>query len=315
VPYTVTAEDGSTFRNFEKLESVTGANIETVGAYAFPGCPLTLVDLPEATSIGINVFIGCTALTDLYLPATPPALWWWMEVEWFQDTGLYAGTGTTLTIHVASPGTVAGYTSAWGVSADTAGAETSGELYLRNAGPAFGIPLLALFFPREDGARLVLFSPESLAGTFGAGANLSFLVNDRGDILIHPDDGLSLAGTNMAADPFVKTMRESAAENLQTTYIGEDGKEYLGAFDLRVLEGNVCYRPRWRAGSYGGNGPGFRHRQENSDCSWAPAGGPVPQPRRQSGAGGICPFRFRGSADRNRRNTELCPALGFGARF
>jgi adenylate cyclase len=128
------------------------------------------------------------------------------------------------------PGRIDGF-----IRSETAGSESSGELYLRNAGPAFGVPLLALFFPRGDGAWLVLFSPESLAGTFGAGANLSFLVNDRGDLLIHPDDSLSLAGTNMAADPFVKTMRESAAENLQTTYTGEDGKEYLGAFRKLAL--------------------------------------------------------------------------------
>jgi adenylate cyclase len=105
----------------------------------------------------------------------------------------------------------------------------SGEL-LRNGAPVFGHPLLALFFPRSEGPQAVFFSPESLAGTFGAGANLSFLVNDRGDLLIHPDDDLVMAGTNMAADPFVKVMRESGEGNLQTRYTGEDGKEYLGAF-------------------------------------------------------------------------------------
>jgi adenylate cyclase len=106
----------------------------------------------------------------------------------------------------------------------------AGELLLRNGAPVFGLPLLALFLPREDGPRAVLFSPESLAGTFGAGANLSFLVNDRGDLLIHPDDSLTMTGTNMASDPFVKTMRESGDESLQTRYTGGDGKEYLGAF-------------------------------------------------------------------------------------
>jgi adenylate cyclase len=104
----------------------------------------------------------------------------------------------------------------------------SGEFFLQNAAPAFGFPLLALFLPQET--RVVLFSPESLAGTFGAGTSLSFLVNDRGDLLIHPDNSLTAAGTNMAGDPFVKAMRESGEENRQTRYIGEDGKEYLGAF-------------------------------------------------------------------------------------
>jgi adenylate cyclase len=115
----------------------------------------------------------------------------------------------------------------------------SGEFLLRNAAPAFGLPLLALFIPRQDGPRVVLFSPEALAGTFGAGMSLSFLVNDRGDLLIHPDDGLTMAGTNMAADPFVKSMRESGEGNLQTRYSGEDGREYLGAFRKLYLANAV----------------------------------------------------------------------------
>jgi adenylate cyclase len=106
----------------------------------------------------------------------------------------------------------------------------AGEFILLNGTPVFGLPLLALFLPREDEPRAVLFSPESLAGTFGAGTSLSFLVNDRGDLLIHPDDSLTMTGTNMASDPFVKTMRESGDGSLQTRYIGGDGKEYLGAF-------------------------------------------------------------------------------------
>jgi adenylate cyclase len=118
------------------------------------------------------------------------------------------------------------------IDAERAALEQSraGETLLRNGTPFFGLPLLALFFPREDGPRVALFSPEALAGTFGAGTNLSFLVNDRGDLLIHPDNSLTAAGTNMAADPFVRMMRESGEANLQTRYTGEDGREYLGAF-------------------------------------------------------------------------------------
>ncbi|MDR2143218.1 MAG: HAMP domain-containing protein [Treponema sp.] len=108
--------------------------------------------------------------------------------------------------------------------------EGSGDLFLRNAAPVFGIPLLAMFLPRQNGTHFVLFSPESLSGTFGAGTSLSFLVNDQGDLLIHPDDSLVMAGTNMASSPFVRTMRESGESNRQTLYTGDDGKEYLGAF-------------------------------------------------------------------------------------
>jgi adenylate cyclase len=86
---------------------------------------------------------------------------------------------------------------------------------------------LAFFLP---GGCLALFSPESLAGSFGAGSNLSFLVNDAGDILVHPDDSLVMAGENAAASPFVRMMRESGEVSLQTRYTGEDGRDYFGAF-------------------------------------------------------------------------------------
>jgi adenylate cyclase len=106
----------------------------------------------------------------------------------------------------------------------------AGETLLLNGAPDFGLPLLALFLPRPGGGRVVLFSPESLAGTFGAGANLSFLVNDRGDMLVHPDDSLVMAGASAADTPFVRAMRESGEGSLQTRYTGDDGKEYFGAF-------------------------------------------------------------------------------------
>ena len=57
------------------------------------------------------------------------------------------------------PAGIAGF-----IRSEAAGAESSGEIFLRNAGPAFGLPLLALFFPRGDGARLVLFSPNPWRG-------------------------------------------------------------------------------------------------------------------------------------------------------
>lgn len=58
-----------TFKNFTRLESVTGAGVQAVGDYAFTHCPaLTTVSLPEATSIGAFAFGNCAALATVSLP-------------------------------------------------------------------------------------------------------------------------------------------------------------------------------------------------------------------------------------------------------
>ena len=51
------------------LESVDLPNATSIGIGAFLGCSaLTSVDLPNATSIGNNAFAGCSALTSVNLP-------------------------------------------------------------------------------------------------------------------------------------------------------------------------------------------------------------------------------------------------------
>jgi adenylate cyclase len=109
-----------------------------------------------------------------------------------------------------------------------------GESLILNAAPVFGLPMLALFYPWQEGGTsqgvIVFFSPESLTDTFGTGTNVSSMVNDAGDLLVSPDADLVLAGANMADDPFVKTMRESQERNFQTLYTGPDGRRFFGVF-------------------------------------------------------------------------------------
>jgi hypothetical protein len=61
--------DNPTFRAFTALASLSGAGVETIGAYAFYGHGfLTTVDLPAATDIGVQAFYN-TSLTSVSLPA------------------------------------------------------------------------------------------------------------------------------------------------------------------------------------------------------------------------------------------------------
>jgi adenylate cyclase len=110
----------------------------------------------------------------------------------------------------------------------------AGETLILNGMPAFGIPLLVLFYPwSESGsgeAAAVFFSSESLSETFETGANSSYMINGEGDVLVHPEHDLVRAGANFENQDFIRAMRENPGESMQRLYTGEDGKRYFGAF-------------------------------------------------------------------------------------
>jgi adenylate cyclase len=122
----------------------------------------------------------------------------------------------------------------------------------QGSGTAFPQVLLGFFFPLSSeassprrGAALALFFAEALLEIFGPGTNTSFLINDDGDVLVHP--GLDSAGppgeatpldASGGADPLVMLARQSGKPFMQTLYIGPDGKRYFGAFSA-VSQGYV----------------------------------------------------------------------------
>jgi adenylate cyclase len=110
-----------------------------------------------------------------------------------------------------------------------------GEELLVNANPVFGFPLLALFLPftsgRSAGVAGVLFSPEGLDDSFGTGANTSYMINEQGDVLVHPDADLARSGVNFGDRSFVRRILESPTDREQTAFKDNMGKEYIGAFD------------------------------------------------------------------------------------
>ena len=59
----------STFAHFDNLESVSGANVISIGEGAFWNCTsLTTAHFPAATSIGQGAFSSCTSLTTAHFP-------------------------------------------------------------------------------------------------------------------------------------------------------------------------------------------------------------------------------------------------------
>jgi adenylate cyclase len=116
-----------------------------------------------------------------------------------------------------------------------------GETVLLNAAPAFGIPLLVMFVPWEGAGRLsaagIFFTAEEMADGFGSSVNVSFLINDAGEILVHPDNQLVMAGAAIGSDPLGRQVRLSREQNFQILYEDAGGEKYLGAFRKLSLAG------------------------------------------------------------------------------
>jgi adenylate cyclase len=118
------------------------------------------------------------------------------------------------------------------------GRASRGEPVLKNAAPALGMPLLALFYPwQERGfeeAVAIFFSPEVLSRITGAGANSTFLINDTGDVLVHPDVEMVLAGANEAENPLVEGLWESSRESITLLYTYDGNRFYSAGRKLSI---------------------------------------------------------------------------------
>ena len=119
--------------------------------------------------------------------------------------------------------------------ADEVSRSESGEAFVLNAAPSFGIPVLVMMYPWREGGlnetAIIFFTSNLLSDTFGTGsASVSFMINHEGDLLVHSDIELTKAGASMAKYPLVQIMRANNDENRQVLFTGEDGKEYFGSY-------------------------------------------------------------------------------------
>jgi adenylate cyclase len=116
---------------------------------------------------------------------------------------------------------------------------SAGETVLLNAAPYFSAPVLAMFFPLDEGGGGVLFSPMDLNDAFGSKINQSYLINDSGDILIHADFEIVRTAQNKADVEFTRYIWSNQEKSAQTLYTDEDGKRYFGAFTKLNTAGAV----------------------------------------------------------------------------
>ena len=116
------------------------------------------------------------------------------------------------------------------INNDTLRRASGGETIILNASPLFSAHLLALFYPVQGGGVVsILFSPDNLNESFSSGINQSYLINADGDILVHPDSELVMAGANVANRNFIGTIRENPIRNRQALYV-DDGIRYFTAY-------------------------------------------------------------------------------------
>ncbi|MDR2049643.1 MAG: HAMP domain-containing protein [Treponema sp.] len=104
-----------------------------------------------------------------------------------------------------------------------------------------GLPLLVMRFAlpgnqAEDSATL-FFSPDELADTFGIGANLSFLINDTGDVLIHPDRDMMRNSVNLAYDPLIRNLLDGE-KDISMNYKSPEGNVFAA---VRRIAGGSAF--------------------------------------------------------------------------
>ena len=115
----------------------------------------------------------------------------------------------------------------------------AGETIAFNATPYFDRSLIAMFFPWQNGGGGVLFSPDKLNDSFGFGTNKSYLINDMGDVLIHPDYEMLASGTNLASDNIIRSIFNRTEKHRQTIAETEDGIRYYTAFSKLDIGGCI----------------------------------------------------------------------------
>ncbi|MDR2490583.1 MAG: HAMP domain-containing protein [Spirochaetaceae bacterium] len=106
----------------------------------------------------------------------------------------------------------------------------AGEAVTLNASPDIGSPLIVMFFSIEPRTVAAVFIPASIIlNSFGSGAHTSFLINDTGDVLVHPDNTLVSGGANLRREPFIQSILGGSEQNIQARYMGESGEDYITA--------------------------------------------------------------------------------------
>lgn len=112
------------------------------------------------------------------------------------------------------------------------------EAVVYNVSADFGAPVLAVVFPFQRFANgkvnsivIGYIGLETILTSFRkTGITDTFMINEEGDVIAHPDSKLILSHANFINLPIIDMMKKSKLDNGQTRYKNEDGEYYLGSF-------------------------------------------------------------------------------------
>lgn len=119
-----------------------------------------------------------------------------------------------------------------------------GETIAVNASPFFSIPTIAMYYPWKENGRdqacVIVFGSHGLSEILGTGSsgNITYVINNTYDLLIHPENDRVIAGENLRNHPLVEQIRENNQNNDDSRQvlfelIGEDEAvvHYYGAYE------------------------------------------------------------------------------------
>lgn len=120
----------------------------------------------------------------------------------------------------------------------------NGNMKIQNASPFFSNAMMAVFFPVfiDNHAQVisVLFSTERLAENISTGkVNESFLINDKGIVLLHNDSSKMMTAFDLSQNKFIREILDSNSTGMQQSYIDENGEEYFAA--CKRITNAGCY--------------------------------------------------------------------------
>jgi len=107
-----------------------------------------------------------------------------------------------------------------------------GQTILINASPMFrgaqgSTYLAAMFFPIEGGSGCVLFSTENINESFGMGVNVSYLINENGDIIADADIDRVKIHVNLGEQEIIRQICGSSDRSKQMLADIDNARRYL----------------------------------------------------------------------------------------
>ena len=102
---------------------------------------------------------------------------------------------------------------------------------LFNASSFFTRTMFCAMLAHEKEIVKILFSPDDLLESFGVGTNTSFIVTNKGSLLLHPDTNLILSDENLSSLEIIKIMlKEGNTNGKQISYADDTGEQFFGTY-------------------------------------------------------------------------------------